>query len=256
VSVSLIGYEAADGLAVITIDRPEVRNAMNYEAAEELAAALDRLDADDDVSVGILTGAGDMFCAGMDLKALSATGKRPISETRGAFGICSKPAETPLIAAVERFALGGGLEIALACDLIVVASDAKLGLPEVKRGLVAAAGGVIRLPRRIPSAVAMELALTGNTLPAERALELGLVSRVTEPGGTLAAAKELAAAIAENAPLAARTAKRIINESADWPMDEAFDRQQPLVQVVRESEDAKEGALAFVEKRAPVWKGK
>jgi enoyl-CoA hydratase/carnithine racemase len=254
-SDALVRFEAADGVAVITIDRPEVRNAMNFEASQEMAAALDRLDADDAVTVGIITGADGMFCAGMDLKALTATGKRPISESRGAFGICTKPADKPLIAAVERFALGGGLEIALACDLIVVASDAKLGLPEVKRGLVAAAGGVLRLPRRIPSAVAMELALTGELLAPERALEFGLVSRVTEPGGTLAAARELAAKIAENAPLAIRTAKQIINESADWPMDQAFDRQHPLVQVVRESDDAKEGAQAFVEKRAPVWTG-
>jgi enoyl-CoA hydratase/carnithine racemase len=251
-----IRYTVEDSVATITIDRPEVRNAMNFEAAEAMADALDRLDADDTISVGILTGAGDMFCAGMDLKALSATGKRPVTESRGAFGICTRPPEKPMIAAVEKFALGGGLEIALACDLIVVAQDAKLGLPEVKRGLVAAAGGVIRLPRRIPSAVAMELALTGDTLPAGRALELGLVSRVTERGGTLAAARELAGRIAVNAPLAIRTAKRIINESADWPLDEAFERQRPLVQVVRESDDAREGAQAFVEKRTPVWTGR
>jgi enoyl-CoA hydratase/carnithine racemase len=248
-------YEAAGGVAVITIDRPEVRNAMNYEAAMALEAALDRLDQDDAVTVGILTGAEGMFCAGMDLKALSSGGQRPITEKRGAFGICTIPPQKPVIAAVERFALGGGLEIALACDLIVVDAEAKLGLPEVKRGLVAAAGGVIRLPRRIPSALAMELALTGDMLPAAQALALGLVSRVTEPGGTLASARGLAAMIAENAPLAVRTAKRIINESADWEMSEAFARQQPIVQIVRDSADAKEGARAFVEKRAPVWTG-
>jgi enoyl-CoA hydratase/carnithine racemase len=249
-------YEAADGVAVITINRPEVRNAMNHDAAVAMEAALDRLDADDSVTVGIVTGAETMFCAGMDLKSLSAGGGRPIADRRGAFGICTVPPEKPLIAAVERFALGGGLEIALACDLIVVDSAAKLGLPEVKRGLVAAAGGVIRLPRRIPSALAMELALTADLLPPQRALELGLVSRVTEPGGTMAAARELAGKIAENAPLAIRTAKRIINESADWEMADAFDRQHPIVQAVRESDDAKEGALAFVEKRAPVWTGR
>jgi enoyl-CoA hydratase/carnithine racemase len=254
-SAAPILYEAAGGVAVITINRPEVRNAMNYEAAMALEAALDRLDQDDAVTVGILTGAEGMFCAGMDLKALSSGGQRPITERRGAFGICTMPPQKPMIAAVERFALGGGLEIALACDLIVVDAEAKLGLPEVKRGLVAAAGGVIRLPRRIPSALAMELALTGDMLPAAQALALGLVSRVTEPGGTLASARGLAAPIAENAPLAVRTAKRIINESADWEMSEAFARQQPIVQVVRDSADAKEGAQAFVEKRAPVWTG-
>jgi enoyl-CoA hydratase/crotonobetainyl-CoA hydratase len=253
---SLVRYEVDDGVAVITIDRPEVRNAMNYEAAVELEAALDRLDADDSASVAILTGAGGMFCAGMDLKALSATGRRPIAERRGAFGITRMPPEKPVIAAVERFALGGGLEIALACDLIVVAEDAKLGLPEAKRGLVAAAGGVIRLPRRIPTAVALELALTGDLLPARRALELGLVSRVTAPGETLSGARELAAAIAANAPLAVKTAKRIIEETAGLPVEEAFARQEPLVQAVRESDDAREGAQAFVEKRAPVWQGR
>jgi enoyl-CoA hydratase/carnithine racemase len=240
-SAAPILYEAAGGVAVITINRPEVRNAMNYEAAMALEAALDRLDQDDAVTVGILTGAEGMFCAGMDLKALSSGGQRPITERRGAFGICTMPPQKPMIAAVERFALGGGLEIALACDLIVVDAEAKLGLPEVKRGLVAAAGGVIRLPRRIPSALAMELALTGDMLPAAQALALGLVSRVTEPGGTLASARGLAATIAENAPLAVRTAKRIINESADWEMSEAFARQQPIVQVVRDSADAKTG---------------
>jgi enoyl-CoA hydratase len=252
----LVIYEVRNGVATITLNRPEVRNAMNYEAAEALAATLDDFDGDGDASVGILTGADGVFSAGMDLKAVAAGGPRPFTQSRGSLGICSKPPEKPLIAAVEKFALGGGLELALACDLIVVASDAKLGLPEVRRGLVAAAGGVIRLPRRIASAVAMELALTGDLLPPERALELGLVNRVTEPGGTLAAATDLAAKIAANAPLAIRTAKRIIHESADWPMDTAFERQHPLVQIVRESDDAREGALAFVDKRQPVWSGR
>jgi len=252
----LIGYEVADRVAVITINRPEVRNAINYQAAQEMAEALDRFDSDPEATVGILTGADGMFCAGMDLKAISSGGKRPISESRGAFGICTHPPEKPLIAAVERFALGGGLEIALACDLIVVADDAKLGLPEVKRGLVAAAGGVLRLPRLIPRAIAKELVLTGDPLSAQRALELGLVSSVTSPGEALAGARSLAARIAVNAPLAVRTAKRLVDESADWSITEAFERQHPLVQVVRESDDAREGALAFVEKRPPVWTGK
>jgi enoyl-CoA hydratase/carnithine racemase len=251
-----IQYEAADAVALITIHRPEVRNAIDFTAAHELAAALDRFDADDQVSVGILTGAGDIFCAGMDLKALSATGRRPFTETRGGFGICARPPAKPLIAAVEGYALGGGLEIALACDLIVAGQDARFGLPEVKRGLVAAAGGVIRLPRRIPSALAMELVLTGDPLAAPRALELGLISRVTGPGGALVAARELAAKIAANAPLAIRAAKRLVNESADWSIEEAFDKQHSLVQRVRESEDAAEGARAFVEKRPPVWTGR
>jgi enoyl-CoA hydratase len=248
-------YEiVSDGVAQITLDRPEVRNAIDLETAKQLAAALDRFDADDAARVGVLTGAGGMFCAGMDLKAISAGERRPMTE-RGMFGICERPPEKPLIAAVERFALGGGLEIALACDLIVAAHDAKLGLPEAKRGLVAAAGGVIRLPRRIPAAVAMELALTGDPIPVARAYELGLVNLVTEPGQAIAGARELAERIASNAPLATRTAKRLINDSADWPLAEAFERQLPLVQAVRDSDDAREGAKAFVEKRPPVWTG-
>jgi enoyl-CoA hydratase/carnithine racemase len=249
-------YEiVADGVAQITIDRPEVRNAIDLQTAQQLAAALDRFDADEDARVGVLAGSGGMFCAGMDLKAISAGEPRPMTG-RGMFGICEQPPEKPLIAAVERFALGGGLEIALACDLIVAAQDAKLGLPEAKRGLVAAAGGVIRLPRRIPSAIAMELALTGEMLSVARAYELGLVNLVTGPGEAMAGAQELAQRIAANAPLATKTAKRLINESADWQLEEAFEHQLPLVQAVRDSDDAREGARAFVEKRQPVWTGR
>ena len=251
-----IRFEAARGVAVITIDRPRVRNAVDQPTAEAIAAALDELDARDDVRAGILTGAGGFFSAGMDLKALNATGQRPISASRGAFGIVEDPPETPLIAAVEGPALGGGFEIALACDLIVASAEARFGFPEVRRGLVAAAGGLIRLPRRIPSAVALEMVLTGEPIGAERARELGLVSRVVEAGTALDAARGLAAAIAANAPLAVRTSKRIAYESADWPLAEAFERQQPIVQVVRDSEDAREGARAFVEKREPVWAGR
>ena len=251
-----IRFEATDGVAVITIDRPEVRNAIDLAVAEAMAAALDELDGRDDVVAGVLTGAGGTFCAGMDLKALNATGQRPITESRGAFGIVERPPEKPLIAAVEGAAVGGGFEIALACDLIVAASDARFGLPEVKRGLVAAAGGLLRLPRRIPSAVALELTLTGASLPADRGQELGLVSRVTAPGEAAEGARLLAEQIAGNAPLAVRTAKRIVHESVDWPAAEAFERQRPLVQAIRESDDAREGARAFVEKRDPVWSGR
>ncbi|WP_067671421.1 crotonase/enoyl-CoA hydratase family protein [Nocardia miyunensis] len=250
----VVRFEVADRIAVITLDRPERRNAVDLPTAQAISAALDELDARDDVSVGVLTGAGGIFSAGMDLKAFSATKERPITE-RGGFGIVERPAAKPLIAAVEGKALGGGFEIALACDLIVAADNAEFGLPEVKRGLVAAAGGVLRLPRRIPPTVAKELVLTGEPISAARAQDLGLVNRVVPAGTAADHARTLAAAIAANAPLAVRTAKLLIDESADWPAAEAFARQAPHTDAVRSSRDAAEGARAFVEKRAPAWSG-
>jgi enoyl-CoA hydratase/carnithine racemase len=251
----LVGVTVRDGIATITLNRPEVRNAIDKATADGLAAAVQNVDSRDDVVVVILTGAGSTFCAGMDLKAFSATGERPLHEERGAFGFVRKPPEKPVIAAVEGSALGGGLELALACDLIVVSRSSRLGLPEVKRGLVAAAGGALRLPRRVPQALAMEMILTGEPISAEQALAAGLVNRVVDDGTVLAAAGQLASSVAINAPLAVRTAKRIVAESTDWPMDEAFDRQAPYVDAVRSSQDAEEGARAFAEKRNPHWSG-
>ncbi len=247
--------EVADGIATITLNRPEVRNAIDLPTALALAAALDEVDERSDVAVVILTGSGSAFCAGMDLKAFAATKERPIHERRGAFGIVRQPCEKPLIAAIEGNALGGGLEIALACDLVVASESSRLGLPEVKRGLVAAAGGVLRLPRRIPQAVAMELILSGAPLAAQEAQSWGLVNRVAPDGQALAVARQLAQELAANAPLAVRAAKRIVLESADWSADEAFDRQALYTDPVRASADAAEGARAFVEKRTPQWTG-
>ncbi len=193
--------EAADGVLLITLNRPEARNAVNAAVAEGVAAALDRLDGDDDLRVAILTGAGSSFCAGMDLKAFVA-GERPYAEGRGFAGIAQRPPEKPIIAAIEGYAVAGGFEVALSCDLIVAARDAKVGIPEVKRGLVAAAGALIRLPKRIPYHLAMELALTGDPISAERAHAIGIVNRLAEPGEAVATARELAAAIARNGPLA------------------------------------------------------
>lgn len=247
--------EVDDGIATITLNRPEVRNAIDLPTALAIAEALDEVDERGDVAVAILTGAGTTFCAGMDLKAFAATKERPIHERRGAFGIVRRPCDKPLIAAIEGNALGGGLEIALACDLVVATESSRLGLPEVKRGLVAAAGGVLRLPRRIPQAVALELIMTGEPLTAAQAKEWGLVNRVAPDGEALVVARELAAAINANAPLAVRAAKRIVVESADWTLDEGFDRQAAHTDPVRSSADAAEGARAFVEKRTPVWSG-
>jgi enoyl-CoA hydratase/carnithine racemase len=249
-------FDHAAGVAVITISRPRVRNAIDRPTADEIASALDQLDQRDEIRVGVITGADGVFCAGMDLKALAATGERPISRTRGAFGIVEQPPSKPLIAAVEGPALGGGFELALACDAVVAAHDSTFGLPEVRRGLIAAAGGVLRLPRRIPRNVAMELVITGEPISAQRAHELGLVNHLAAPGAALRVAEDMARLVAGNAPLAVIMAKRIIDESQDWPAGEAFARQAPLVQAIRESEDACEGARAFVEKRVPIWRGR
>jgi enoyl-CoA hydratase len=240
---------------LITINRPDQRNAVNAAVAAGIAGALDELDADPELSVGIITGAGKGFCAGMDLKAF-VTGDRPFIEGRGFAGITQRAADKPLIAAIEGFAVAGGLEVALACDLIVASRGARLGIPEVKRSLVAAGGGLLRLPRSLPRNVAMELALTGDPIEADRAYELGLVNRLAEPGEALTAALDLANTIAANAPLALAATKRILLESTDWPDAEFFARQSPIRDAVFNSEDAREGATAFAERRDPVWKGR
>jgi enoyl-CoA hydratase len=243
---------SADGDAlVVTINRPEARNAVNLAVAEGIAAAMDRLDGDDALRVGVLTGAGGTFCAGMDLKAF-VTGERPFVEGRGFAGIVRRPPAKPLIAAVEGWAVAGGFEIALACDLIVAARDARFGIPEVKRSLVAAGGALIRLPRRIPYHLAAELALTGDPIDAERAFAVGLVARLAEPGESVAAARELAATIAANGPLAIAATKRILTADEG----DAWERQAEITDPVFASEDAREGARAFAEKRSPLWRGR
>jgi enoyl-CoA hydratase len=247
--------ERRDGVLLITLNRPDARNAVNAALAQGVAAALDALDADDDLTVGVLTGAGKGFSAGMDLKAFVA-GESPRVDGRGFAGIVQRSAQKPLIAAIEGFAVAGGLEIALACDLIVASRDARLGIPEVKRSLVAAGGALRRLPQRLPLGVALEMALTGDPITAERGYELGFVNRVTEPGGAVDAALELAAAIAANGPLALDATKQIIYRQAGWD-DESFWREQgAIADPVFASEDAREGATAFSEKRDPVWKGR
>jgi enoyl-CoA hydratase len=247
--------ERRDGVLLVTLNRPEARNAVNLAIAEGIATALDELDAADDLSLGVLTGAGKGFCAGMDLKAF-VSGERPYVGDRGFAGITQRASRKPLIAAIEGFAVAGGLEVALSCDLVVAARDAKLGIPEVKRSLVAAGGALLRLPRRIPYHVAMELALTGDPISAERAAELGLVNRVAEPGGAVDSALELAATIAKNAPLALGASKRILQEQWEWSAAEAWAKQGEIAGAVFVSEDAREGATAFAEKREPQWRGR
>jgi len=248
--------EHIDGVAVITINRPEAKNSVNRAVTEGVSAAIDELESRPDLTIGILTGAGGTFSAGMDLKAFLAGEKVVIDEARGLAGITGRPPTKPLIAAVEGWALAGGCEIALACDMIVAADDAKFGIPEVKRSLVAGAGGLLRLPKRIPPAIAMELAITGDPMTAQDAHRYGLVNKLTEPGGALDGAKALAARVSSNGPLAVAATKQIVTGALEWTLEQGFANQQPIMAPVFSSEDAREGATAFAEKRAPVWKGR
>lgn len=244
-----------DAITVATINRPEARNAINLATAQALEVAVDEFEADESARVFVLTGAGGTFSAGMDLVALTQ-GEMPMTERRGPLGIAGKPPVKPMIAAVEGYALAGGFELALSGDLIVAARDAQLGIPEVKRGLVAAGGGVLRLTQRLPRSTAAELALTGGKVSADRLYRLGLINRVTEPGDALDVALELAAEIAAAAPMAVMKSKQIMDESPDWSVAEAFAKQGEIALPALVSEDAGEGALAFAQKREPQWKGR
>src|SRR4029078_6774492 len=236
-------------------NRPDARNAVNLALAEGIAAALDTLDDDSELSVGVRTVSGKGFSAGMDLKAF-VSGQRPWVGDRGFAGIVQRASRKPLIAAVEGFAVAGGFEVALACDLIVAAQGAKFGIPEVKRSLVAAGGALRRLPQRMPYGTAMELALTGDTITAERAAELGVVNRLTDVGGALDGALGVVADISKNAPLALIASKEVLQKQRDWDADEFWAKQGEITGPVFTSEDAQEGAKAFAEKRDPVCKGR
>jgi enoyl-CoA hydratase len=244
--------ERREGVLVITLNRPEARNAVNQALAEGVADALDELDGDNALRVGVLTGAGGSFCAGMDLKAFLA-GEVPVIEGRGLAGLTERPPRKPLVAAVEGWALAGGFEIMLACDVVVAS---RFGVPEVKRALVAGAGAALRLPERVPLPIALELLLTGEPIDAARAHELGLVNRLTDEGGALDGALELAGTIAANGPLAVEVTRQIARSARDWSSEEAWKKQDELMRPVFTSEDAIEGATAFAEKRPPVWKGR
>jgi enoyl-CoA hydratase len=238
---------------VITINRPEARNAFNTAVSQGLADAMDELDGTPELSVAIVTGAGGNFCAGMDLKAFMA-GEVPSIPGRG-IGFTEQRPRKPVIAAVEGYALAGGTEIVLATDLVVASKTAKFGIPEVKRGLVAAGGGLLRLPQRIPYQKALELALTGDSFTAEEAAGWGFVNVLTEPGEALAGALALAERITKNGPLAVAVTKEVIVKSAEWSEAEMWEKQQELIMPVFSSKDAMEGATAFAEKRAPNWTG-
>jgi enoyl-CoA hydratase len=247
--------EARDGVQIITINRPHARNALNGAVARAIADAVDELDADDDLKVGVLTGAGGTFCSGMDLKGF-LTGDLPLVEGRGLGGITERAPRKPLIGAVEGYAVAGGFELLLACDLVVASETARLGVPEVKRGLVAGAGAAMLLPQRIPPAIALEMLLTGDPITAARAAELGLVNRVVPEGTALDGALTLAAAIAANGPLAVATTKRVALESPGWSFEDRWHKQGEMMMPVFGSADAAEGATAFAEKRPPRWTGR
>lgn len=253
--MSALLVERDGPIVVLTVNRPEVRNAIDAATAGAIAAALDELDGSPAVQVGILTGAGGTFSAGMDLGAFLRGEPRAI-EGRGFAGLTEAPPQKPLIAAVEGAALAGGCEMVLACDLIVAARDARFGLPEVKRGLIAGSGGLLRLPRRIPPQIALEYALTGEDLPATEAHRQGLVNRLAEPGQALAEARRLAAVVAANAPRAIRATKQLLNEAVGWPATAQWRRQHVLLEEIVASDDAREGAEAFLQKRPPVWRAR
>ena len=250
-----VDFEIRDRIAIITLNRPEARNAVSQQLAEDLESAIDRLEADEALWIGILCGNGPAFCAGADLKAI-ASGEARLTTKRGGFaGLVRRIRTKPLIAAVEGPAVAGGTEIVLSCDLVVASTTARFGLPEVKRSLVANAGGLFRLPRALPVNVAMEMALTGDDLDAEAAHRHGLVNRLVQPGHALATALELAEAVNANAPLAVRASRRVVLAARLLEDDEAFEVAANATREVFRTEDFREGPRAFVEKRPPIWTG-
>ncbi|MDC0771570.1 crotonase/enoyl-CoA hydratase family protein [Streptomyces sp. HD] len=254
-STTEVRTETVGSSLLITIDRPKARNAVNAAVAAGLSTALDQLETDPGLRAGVLTGAGGTFSAGMDLKAALA-GESPEIPGRGFGGLTQARTTKPLIAAVEGWAMGGGFELALGCDLIVAADDARFGLPEVSRGLIAAGGGVIRLPKRIPYHLAMELLLTGEPVTGERAGRLGIANRVVPAGETVAAALQLAERIARNAPLALAAVKELVRAADGAPEEEAFAVQARQMDRLAASADVREGMTAFTERRSPVWQGR
>ena len=246
--------ERRGAVQIITINRPEARNALNGAVAAGIRDAADELDATDELRSGVLTGAGGTFSAGMDLKAF-LKGETPSFPGRGLCGITQAPPRKPLVGAAEGWALAGGFELLLACDLVIAGASARFGVPEVKRSLVAGAGGALLLAQRIPRALALEMLLTGDPIDAIRAAEIGLVNRVVDDGKALDAAIEMAERIAANGPLALIATKEIAHCGGDWTADQRWDEAARLMTPVFTSQDAQEGARAFAEKRVPVWKG-
>lgn len=252
-----VDFERDGHVAVITINRPEARNAVNGAVASGIEQALDDYEADEDLWVAILTGTGSVFCAGADLKEIASGNARSLSTSKGGFGgLVKRNREKPLLAAINGTAVAGGLELMLACDLAIAVDAAKFGLPEVKRSLVAGAGGLFRLPRAVGRSVAMELIMTGDTIGAKRACELGLINAVVEPEALMSEAKSLASRITANAPLAVQASRRIAERALVDGDDELWQQSTDAMRGIMKTEDFAEGPRAFVEKRPPVWKGR
>lgn len=252
-----VSFEQIDHVAIITLNRPEARNAVNGDVTTGLEQALDRYEADDNLRAAILTARGNVFCAGADLKEIAAGNARALFTKKGGFaGLVKRQRKKPLIAAIRGSAVAGGTEIALACDLVVATEDSQFGLPEVKRSLVAGAGGVFRLPRAVGPAAAMEMILTGDAIPADRALQLGLINRVVADENLDRESLALANRIAGNAPLAVQMSLNIARRALTEDDESLWRRSGEAVRDIGKTEDFKEGPRAFIEKRAPVWKGR
>jgi enoyl-CoA hydratase len=253
--MAVVELERRDHIALVTLNRPEARNAVSPEVSQTMAALLDEIEADEALRAVVLTGRGEVFSAGADLKVVAQGNANDIARGKGGFaGVVTRDFPKPLIAAVNGPALAGGFEIVLSCDLVVAADTARFGIPEVKRGLMAAAGGLIRLPKRVPLAIALELAMTGDPIDAQRALQLGLVNRVVGADQVVDEAIALAERIGENSPIAVRNSRRLVREAAELSEEEGWKRTLELMMPVFETGDAIEGATAFAEKRPPVWR--
>jgi enoyl-CoA hydratase/carnithine racemase len=253
--MAVVEFERKGTIALVTLNRPEARNAISPEVSQAMATILDDIEADPALRTVVITGRGDVFCAGADLKVVAQGKANDIASGKGGFaGIATRDFPKPIIAAVQGPALAGGFEIVLSCDLVVAATTAKFGIPEAKRGLMAAAGGLIRLPKRVPLAIALEMAMTGDPIDADRALALGLVNRVVPADQVVAEAIALAESIGENSPIAVRNSRQLVREAGELSEADGWKRTFELMMPVFESGDSIEGAMAFAEKRPPVWK--
>ena len=253
----MVEHEIQGNVAVMRINRPEARNAVNGAVAQGIEAGIDELESNPELWVGVLTGTAEFFCAGADLKLINAGKAGEMMTSKGGFaGIVTRQRSKPIIVAVEGPALAGGLEIVLSCDLVVASRESRFGIPEVKRNLVAAAGGVFRLPRVLPKNVAVEMGITGDPISAQRAYDLGLVNELADPGSALDAALALAARISASAPLAVQKTLELMRDLKDADDTTGIAKSGEAMMALAGSDDFSEGLMAFIEKREPQWKGR